>query len=157
MTYEVTFVTDENGTRIRRENHGYAPADLIHLFSVSILDILSQMKGFAKPTIVNTERVVVVDSNTNAVVEGEPSKTMKYKLRAECSNDVAQFIMKAHSQMTNFKMQKDEELPDVEFDFETELAIDEIIMTLQDIDDSHVMYQTVQPIDKYTGERDYNL
>jgi hypothetical protein len=82
---------------------------------------------------------------------------MKYKLRAECSNDVAQFIMNAHSQMTKFKMQKDKELPDIEFEFETELALDEIIMTLQDIDDSHVMYQTVQPIEKYTGERDYDL
>ena len=59
--------------------------------------------------------------------------------------------------MTNFKMQKDKELPDVEFEFETELALDEIIMTLQDIDDSHVMYQTVKPIDEYTGERDYDL
>lgn len=59
--------------------------------------------------------------------------------------------------MTNFKMQKDEELPDVEFEFETELALDEIIMTLKDIDDSHVMYQTVQPIEKYNGERDYDL
>lgn len=82
---------------------------------------------------------------------------MKYKLRAECSNDVARFIMNAHSLMTNFKMQKDDELPDVEFEFETELALDEIIMTLQDIDDSHVMYQTIQPIEKYTGERDYDL
>lgn len=59
--------------------------------------------------------------------------------------------------MTNFKMQRDEQLPDVEFEFETELALDEIIMTLQDIDDSHVMYQTVQPIEKYTGERNYDL
>ena len=30
-------------------------------------------------------------------------------------------------------------------------------MTLKDIDDSHVMYQTVQPIEKYNGERDYDL
>ena len=82
---------------------------------------------------------------------------MIYKLRAECSNDVVQFIQNAHSQMTNFKMQKDKELPDVEFEFETELALDEIILTLKEIEDSHVMYQTVKPIDEYTGERDYDL
>lgn len=82
---------------------------------------------------------------------------MKYKLRAECSNDVAHFIMNAHSQMNNFNMQRDVKLTNVELEFETELTFDKIIMTLQQIDNSQVMYQTVQPIDKYTGERDFNL
>ncbi len=78
-----------------------------------------------------------------------------YKLRAECSQDVAEFIQNVHSQLKSFKMIKDDELPDVYFEFETELALDEIILTLKDIEDSHVMFQTVQPIEKYTGERNY--
>lgn len=82
---------------------------------------------------------------------------MIYKLRAECSNDVALFIQNAHSQMTNFKMQKDKELPDVDFEFETELELDIIVLTLKNIEDSHVMYQTLKPINEYTGERNYDL
>ena len=82
---------------------------------------------------------------------------MKYKLRAECSNDVVLFIQNTHSQMLNFSMVKYPELPDVDFEFETELALEEIILILKDIEDSHVMYQTVKPIEEYTGDRDYNL
>jgi len=82
---------------------------------------------------------------------------MIYKLRAECSTDVVQFIKNAHSQLTNFKMQKDKDFPDVEFEFETELALDEIILKLKKIKDAHVMRQTVKPIDEFNGKRNYNL
>jgi hypothetical protein len=87
---------------------------------------------------------------------GEEIKNIngEYKLRAECSHDVSQFILNAHSQMTAFKMQKYKELPDVEFEFETELALDKIITILEGINDSHVMCETVKPLGEYTGERD---
>lgn len=83
---------------------------------------------------------------------------MFYKLRAECSQDVINFIANAHSQMHTFSMIKeDPSFPDCELIFETELELDEIILTLKDIDDSHVMYQTVKRLTEYTGERDYSI
>ena len=47
-------------------------------------------------------------------------------------------------------------VPDVEFEFETNLTLDEVIEILKNVPDGHVMYQSVQPIADYTGERDDN-
>lgn len=83
-----------------------------------------------------------------------------YKLRAECLPDVVQFIEntnKRGTMITNYKIEKDKLVSDVYFEFELKLTIPEIIDILQNQKDSHVMYQTVNPIDKYTGERDYDL
>lgn len=82
---------------------------------------------------------------------------MKYRLRAESSNDVSLFIQKTHWRMNSFSMLKYNKLPDIDFQFETDLKLEEIILILKDIEDSHVMYQTVKPIEEYTGDRDYNL
>ena len=58
---------------------------------------------------------------------------MIYKLRSECSQDVADFIALAHNQMKRFSMNSDSEgLPDCEFEFETDLALDEIIFILKE-------------------------
>lgn len=81
---------------------------------------------------------------------------MLYKLRAECSHDIALFIQKAHTEFTEFKMVKKTGFPDVEFEFMTALELDEIELILEEIQDSHVMCQTVKPLDEYDGERNYN-
>jgi hypothetical protein len=80
---------------------------------------------------------------------------MTYKLRAECSKDVAVFIEYAHALFTSFKMQKLDGFPDVEFEFETSLSLDDLILCLKTIVDSHVMYQTVNLLQDYTGKRNY--
>lgn len=80
---------------------------------------------------------------------------MKYKLRAECSQDVVNFLNNVHSQLSSFKMIKDTDFPDVEFEFETDLDFEEILRAMLFLDDAHVMLQTVEKIDKYTGERYY--
>ena len=77
---------------------------------------------------------------------------MKYKFRAECSNDVVQFITNTRNKLYNYNMQTIQ-APDVEFEFETKMELHEIIAILMNITDGHVMYQTVQPLEKYTGER----
>jgi hypothetical protein len=82
---------------------------------------------------------------------------MNYKLRAESLNDVVQFIQNEYSHMKNFNMKRDELFPDVDFEFETDLTLDEIIFKLKNINDSHVMYQTIKPINEYTGSRNYEL
>jgi hypothetical protein len=82
---------------------------------------------------------------------------MNYKLRAESLNDVVEFIQNEYSHMKNFNMKRDELLPDVDFEFETDLTLDAIIFKLKNINDSHVMYQTIKPINEYTGARNYEL
>lgn len=70
---------------------------------------------------------------------------MRYKLRAECKSDVVLFIQSVFTQLDNFQMTSIENsIPDVEFEFETDLASDEIIFTLQAIPDSHVMIETLK-------------
>jgi len=82
---------------------------------------------------------------------------MIYKLRAECLSDVVEFIRKEQNHLINFNTQKDGIFPDYDLEFETELDLDQIILKLREIEDSHVMYQTVKPIAEYTGQRDYDL
>jgi hypothetical protein len=83
---------------------------------------------------------------------------MKYKLRAECSHDIAQFIANSHGDFIMFEMGRPiKGLPDVDFVFESKLKKKDIIKRLKEIEGSHVMYQTVEKINKYTGERNYDL
>lgn len=79
---------------------------------------------------------------------------MKYKLRAECIMDITRIIDVAGVHMNNFKMDKHKDLPDAEFEFDIDLELSEIIAILKNIPDSHVMYETVKPIEEYTGIRE---
>ncbi len=78
-----------------------------------------------------------------------------YKLRAECLIDISLFISRNTGKVSPKAAVKWEELPDHELEFESELSLEEIIRDLCDQEDAHVMYQTVQLLENYTGERDY--
>ena len=45
------------------------------------------------------------------------------------------------------------QLPDVEFEFKTTMTLDEILDILSNQVDSHVMMETLRPVEEYTGER----
>jgi hypothetical protein len=78
---------------------------------------------------------------------------MKYKFRAECAHDVRYFIADLAMTFKSFKMERifGEDLPDVEFEFETDVSFNQIILILAVIQDSKVMIRTIAPIDEYTG------
>ncbi|MFI5297231.1 MAG: recombinase family protein [Polyangiales bacterium] len=87
-----------------------------------------------------------------------------YKLRAETFVDV---VSLAHALMphgrpevrcTDFRILVSGlgSMPDLEMELTSPLSIDELLDVIDGIEDGHVMYQTVQPIDAYTGERDYD-
>lgn len=80
---------------------------------------------------------------------------MKYKLRAECSHDVVQFIVKSYSELSWFAMTSSQYTPDVEFEFETGMSYSQVLSVIEEIDDAHVMYQTINQVELYTGERIY--
>jgi ABC-type uncharacterized transport system permease subunit len=82
---------------------------------------------------------------------------MKYKFRAECSQDAEQFKHENREAISDYEIQKVEGYPDVYVTFDSYLELSEIIELMRDIDDGHVMYQTVKPIEEYTGERNYEL
>lgn len=85
-------------------------------------------------------------------------KLNKYKLRAECQDDVARFISYFTDYINSFECAlQDYRLPDVDFIFTSVLELKQIQNILCSLDDCHVMAQTVQLFDNYTGERDYTI
>ena len=81
-----------------------------------------------------------------------------YKLRAECSQDVYRFYraMKPEFKglVSSFRMVQRLPIPDVELTFKSKKSLPEIRKILSKIVDGHVMLETVQPLKKYTGERE---
>ena len=75
-----------------------------------------------------------------------------FKLRAECFQDVLILIDKLNKNLYGFRIERDF-LTDVEFEFITNLTLDEILAILDNQVDSHVMMETLRPFDEYTGER----
>jgi hypothetical protein len=81
-------------------------------------------------------------------------QTKTYQLRAECSEDVINFLDVTQSQLTQFTMYRpNPDLPDVILIFQTTLELDKIRFTIKDIGNAHVMNETVDYIDQYTGIR----
>ena len=79
----------------------------------------------------------------------------RFKLRAECIYDVIQFIRSRKiKNIWYVKIEQQEVLfPDVDFEFNTRMSLKEILIILSKIPDSHVMMDTINPIEKYTGKR----
>lgn len=67
---------------------------------------------------------------------------MKYKFRAECSQDAEQFKQENREAISDFEIVPVEGFPDVDVTFDSHLELSEIIELMRDIDDGHVMYQT---------------
>ena len=79
----------------------------------------------------------------------------KFKFRAECLRDVEELVRVINHggmevNITFF------DLPDVEVTVLTLHSLEDIIEEANNIDDCHVIAQTVQPILKYTGEREWD-
>lgn len=80
--------------------------------------------------------------------------TKTYKLRAEGLNDFLAFLQNdMYFKMKYFTIEPTG-FPDVVVTFETSSSLSEIKEKLKEVPDSHVMLQTVKPINEYTGERE---
>jgi hypothetical protein len=76
-----------------------------------------------------------------------------YKLRAEGLNDFLAFLQNGmYFRVKSFTVEIIG-VPDVVVSFETDASLSEIKSKLREIPDSHVMLQTIEPINEYTGER----
>ena len=85
--------------------------------------------------------------------EGYSKDIKHFKVRAECLDDVLLFIHRMPTNMWEMKILQVGQLPDVEFEFKTTMTLDEILDILSKQVDSHVMMETLRPIDEYTGGR----
>jgi hypothetical protein len=80
--------------------------------------------------------------------------TKTYKLRAEGLNDFLAFLQNdMYFKMKSFTIEPIG-VPDVIVTFETSSSLSEIKEKLKEVPDSHVMLETVKPINEYTGERE---
>jgi len=76
-----------------------------------------------------------------------------YKLRAEGLDDFLTFLQEGmYMRMKSFTVEP-VGVPDVVITFVTDASLSEIKSKLREIPDSHVMLETVKPINQYTGER----
>jgi len=97
------------------------------------------------------------------------NKVSNYKLRGECYVDVAQFLEKLidkcnseirHHRFETINIFQDPDkcgFPDCDLEFSTTLSLEQIRDLLKLIPDSHVMLQTVELAENYTGERNYDI
>lgn len=84
----------------------------------------------------------------------------QYKLRAELLADIGKLVVEMAGSIKRAEIchvKGDGEFPDSEFIFSCDLSLEEVQDSIRAVEDSHVMLQTVQPIERYTGERDYNI
>ena len=75
-----------------------------------------------------------------------------YKFRAECINDVLQFMEKAKFHY-DVKIVRKGVFPDVVVELATKEPLNSITTIFKEIPDSHVVLETIQPKKLYTGER----
>jgi hypothetical protein len=79
---------------------------------------------------------------------------MIYRFRAECFRDVAELIESLESYTITLQREKE---PDVEVELQTSLDMEALRDLMRQIEDSHVMIQTLTLKEQYTGERNYDL
>jgi pantothenate kinase len=82
-----------------------------------------------------------------------------YKCRAEAKADIDAFIKIANTHIMQWYCNRwvdddNNTYPDIEFTFSSDLSIEIMKLILNGLDDCHVMTETLQPYEKYTGERE---
>ena len=87
-----------------------------------------------------------------------PNGKKIYKCRAECYADIDAFIKVANKHITQWYCNRwvdddNNAMPDIEFTFSSDLSIEIMNSILNGLDDCHVMSQTLQLHENYTGER----
>jgi hypothetical protein len=77
----------------------------------------------------------------------------KYKFRAECIDDVLVFRKDTTGKITSLVVNFDDKLPDVTVTFESDEDPKYIESVIAQIQDGHVMRESLNYADNYTGER----
>lgn len=81
------------------------------------------------------------------------TKNTIYKFRAECQTDVDAFLKKAKAKVKICSSKRDRMFPDVVVTIKSDLSKSKVRAIMDRVTDGHVMAQTVERIEDYTGER----
>lgn len=79
----------------------------------------------------------------------------EYKMRAECSVDVGRFLIQVGCLSISSKMMEIDGayIPDMEVTFTSRLSLAQLQKEIAKIEDGHVMFESLNIAEKYTGER----
>jgi hypothetical protein len=78
-----------------------------------------------------------------------------YSFRAECQHDVDTWVALIKTDCIDLQSQQDPIFPDVDCTFKSSLSLLQLRNSMMLVPDGHVMYETLNTTDQYTGERDY--
>ncbi len=76
-----------------------------------------------------------------------------FKFRAECERDVTEVRKIFGKEIKRINMTIWHPYPDIEVEIQTELSLEEIKESIEDIRDGHVMLETITLKEDYTGIR----
>jgi len=82
-----------------------------------------------------------------------------YRFRAECLQDVIEFIYGSIREIgfKKYVLTQKTPFPDVEVELEADMEIEDLRDELRRVPDGHVMVQTLSLKEDYTGKRDFSL
>lgn len=75
----------------------------------------------------------------------------RFRLRAECLADIVRLTYVQG--FVNGLIETHKGFSDVEFEFESNDSMNTLLCRLQRIEDGHVMFETLQPVELYDGNR----
>lgn len=117
------------------------------------IDHIAYCKPYYKESIIkNLNHLCFPKDEKSNLPKEDTIAAMTYKLRAESMVDVFYFLEENRKGLKSFFVNSISNHSHVEVTFVTKLAFDEIKQTLETVYDGHLMVDTVQPIEKYTGE-----
>jgi hypothetical protein len=104
------------------------------------------------------------DCDTVASLDEEKMKVSvppTYKFRCECHDDYDRIQAACGEGMIEVKVIPqliNEIIPisDREVEFKSTLSYEQLLRKFDGVDDAHIAFQTLMPIEEYTGERDYD-
>jgi hypothetical protein len=142
----------DDSTRFRERNERRAKEHAIYYYEDDMRDKYGSDLMFtvelAKPKMAHGGSMYADGGNLGK------TGTKTYKLRAEGLNDFLAFLQNdMYFKMKYFTIEPTG-FPDVVVTFETSSSLSEIKEKLREVPDSHVMLQTVKPINEYTGDRE---
>lgn len=77
----------------------------------------------------------------------------RYKLRSECFQDIANLLYKHGLDIQFYVIEASNVEPDCTFEFQSKETLAVWLYRLNDMVDCHVMLETIQYIEGYTGNR----
>jgi hypothetical protein len=87
-----------------------------------------------------------------------PQATLtRYRFRAECQRDVNELCRLLNTQPHAITTELTAGFPDVEAAIVIVLSLEQLRDVMRQVEDGHVMVQTVAPTQDYTGKRNYDL